>query len=73
MDDSDEIRRSRRTCWIRFGATVRKDADRPTSVRSISARLGPNQSIEESPEAFRNGRIASESGWFVAAGAGVAA
>src|ERR1700692_735202 len=39
---------------------VRRCADWPTSVVSISARLGPSQSSDASPDAFRNGRIARE-------------
>src|ERR1700674_2849707 len=39
---------------------VRRREDWPTSVLSMSARLGPSQSSEESPEAFRRGRMARE-------------
>src|SRR6267143_2711414 len=39
---------------------VRRWADWPTSVLSMSARLGPSQSSEVSPDAFRKGRMARE-------------
>src|SRR5207302_6297825 len=42
----------------------------PTSVFNISARLGPSQSSEGSPEVLRKGRIASETAG--AAGPGLA-
>ena len=47
---------------------MRSDADCPTSVRNISARLGPSQSIVTSVEALWNGRMASETGCTAAAG-----
>src|SRR5690349_7923578 len=43
-----------------FGLTVRRLADCPTSVVSRSATLDPSQSSCGSPDAFLNGRIASD-------------
>src|ERR1043165_1318925 len=40
--------------------TIRNCADCPPSVVSISAMLAPSQSRLGSPDAFRNGTIASE-------------
>src|SRR5271156_6896816 len=57
---SGEIRKSRKICPTRSEETRRSRADWPTSVLNISARLEPSQSRDASPEAFRNGRIASE-------------
>src|SRR5207302_3953228 len=39
-----------------------READSPMSVLSISARVGPSQLSDVSPEALRNGRIAKEDG-----------
>src|SRR5580704_10749936 len=55
-----EMRRSVNIWCKRSGLTVCNFGDCPTSVLNISARLEPNQSKLGSPEAFRNGRIASE-------------
>src|ERR1700676_5588680 len=43
-----------------FGLTVRRLADCPTSVVSMSARLEPSQSSDGSEDAFRKGKIANE-------------
>src|SRR5208282_2653915 len=57
---SEEICRSP-NIWCRlFGLTVRNCADWPTSVLSMSARLGPIQSRLGSPDALRNGKIAND-------------
>src|SRR5882757_7117242 len=46
---------------------MRNDVDWPTSVRNISARLGPIQSMDKSVEALRNGKTTSDtSGPFAA-------
>src|SRR6516162_2246112 len=45
---------------MRSGAITRICADWPTPVLSMSASVGPSQSSELSPEAFRNGRIAKD-------------
>ena len=61
----DEIRRSPKIWCTMLGLTVRRLADWPTSVVSMSATLEPIQSSDGSEVAFRKGRIASD-----AAGAG---
>src|SRR6516165_5479906 len=45
---------------MRSGEITRIWADWPTAVLSMSASVGPSQSSELSPEAFRNGRIARD-------------
>ena len=54
------IRKSASTWCKPSGEIVRTRADCPTSVLSMSATLEPSQSRELSPDALRNGRIASE-------------
>ena len=54
------MRMSVRSWATRSPETVRSDADWPTSVRSMLAAVGPSQSSDESPDAFRNGRMKSE-------------
>ena len=46
---------------------MRNEADWPISVRNISARLGPSQSIDKSVEALRKGKIASDTSGAAAA------
>ncbi len=54
------MRRSVKIWCKLFGLTVRSCDDWPTSVLSMSARLGPSQSRAGSADALRKGRIASD-------------
>src|SRR3954447_8463383 len=47
-------------CDTRSPGTVLRDADWPTSVRSMLPSDGPSQSSEALPDAFRNGTMKSE-------------
>src|SRR5207253_3697116 len=54
---------TRRSCkiWLtRSEGTVRKDADSPMSVLSISATVEPSQLSDGLPDAFGKGKIARE-------------
>ena len=64
---SELTRRSDNTWRKRSGEIVRRCADCPTSVLSMSARLVPNQSRCASPEPLRKGSIASETSGAAAA------
>src|SRR2546427_5142891 len=57
---SGATRRSCRIWLTRSEGTVRREADSPMSVLSISARVGPSQLSDVSPDALRKGKIASE-------------
>src|SRR5271167_4338651 len=63
----EEMRRSVNTWCKLLGLTVRNCADWPTSVLSMSARLGPIQSRLGSPDALRKGKIASDTAGLVGA------